>query len=107
MAFIGVTGNLAVTNKVFFFWGGGSIKVMFSYKPSFSYLYFSHNSAVIPIDASIPEADLLKAENETLQSMEFLEEYADVFKLFGLILRSEGKRVYVCVKTEADESNKW
>ena len=80
---------------------------MFSYKSSFSYLYFFHNSAVIPIDASIPEADLLKPENETLHSREFLEEYVDVFKLVGSILRSEGKRVYACVKKEADESNKW
>ena len=87
---------------------GVALKLCFRINPLFLiYIFFTTVQSYPLMPVSILEADLLKPENETLHSMEFLEEYADVFKLFGLILRSEGKRVYACVKTEADESNKW
>jgi len=65
------------------------------------------NSTVVTIDANIPEADLLKPDDETLHGREVLENYPGVFKLFALIVKSEGERVYACVKMEEDESDKW
>ncbi|KAJ7380584.1 hypothetical protein OS493_009051 [Desmophyllum pertusum] len=59
----------------------------------------SWNTKLVSLDSNIPVADLLKPEDETLHSINDLSES---YKLFGLIVKSEGDRVYACVKTEAE-----
>ncbi|CAH3168210.1 unnamed protein product [Porites evermanni] len=59
----------------------------------------------IKIDTSIPEADLLKPENETIHGVEDLRD-GTAYTLFSLVVKSAGsERFYACVKEEQDEAS--
>ena len=57
---------------------------------------------------SIPEADLLKPENETIHGVDDSRD-GTAYTLFSLVVKSAGsERFYACVKEEQDEtSDKW
>lgn len=68
---------------------------------------FYQDNTTVSLDANVPLADLIRAEDDTLHSTTDRSLPSDTYQLFAVIVKTEGDRFYACIKTEGQASHKW